>query len=145
MWHYWTVLAVLDQLQTWQAMFVALLGAALWALPLNGRWQLWHHSIGLMLALAAGIVTAVVARDAGALVDGALQGMLGLSVSWVLIEAGILGRAMAARLRPTRKVPTMNHDQQDPGDVDDNKPDDAEESKPTAEEPPPLLPPPPVK
>jgi hypothetical protein len=125
-------------------MTVALLGAALWALPLHGRWPLWHHSIGLLLALATGAITAAVAGDVGALVEGALQGMLGLSVSWVLIEAFIITRAMTARLR--RKVPTMtmNHDQQDPGDIDDSKkPDD--EPKPLDEDPPPLLPPPPVK
>jgi hypothetical protein len=128
-------------------MTVALLGAALWALPLRGRWPLWHHSIGLLLALATGAITAAVAGDVGALVGGALQGMLGLSVSWVLIEAFIITRAMTARLR--RKVPTMtmNHDQQDPGDIDDSKPDDQnDEPKPADDgEPPPLYPPPPVK
>jgi hypothetical protein len=136
------VLPVLDQLQTWQAMTVALLGAALWALPLHGRWPLWHHSIGLLLALATGAITAAVAGDVGALVEGALQGMLGLSVSWVLIEAIVLTRALATRIR--RKVPTMNHDQHDPSDIDDGKPDDETEPKPT-DDPPPLLPPPPVK
>lgn len=93
------MIAVLEQLQTWQAMVVALLGATLWALPFRETWPLWHHSIGLLLVLLAGLVTAVVAGDIGALVEGALQGMLGLSVSWVLIEAGILGKAVATRVR----------------------------------------------
>jgi hypothetical protein len=98
------VSSVLEQLQTWQAMVVALLGATLWALPFRETWPLWHHSIGLLLVLLAGLVTAAVSGDIGALVGGALQGMLGLSVSWVLIEAGILSKAIGQRVKRGRRA-----------------------------------------
>jgi hypothetical protein len=95
---------VLEQLQTWEAMAVALLGAGLWALPIKGRWPLWHHSIGLWLVALVGAVSAVRARDLAAFAPGALQGMLGLSVSWLLIEAVVIGRAIGRRVSQSPKT-----------------------------------------
>lgn len=96
--------AALDHL-VWQGAIVAVLSACLWALPIKGRWPLWHHSIGLALVALVGAVTALRAGDVEAFPGGALQGMAGLGVSWLLIESVILARAAGQRL--TRQPPRV--------------------------------------
>lgn len=95
--------AVLEQLHTWQAVSVALLGAVLWSLPINGRWRLWQHSVGLLLVLVVGLATACISESMAEVTTGALQGMFGYGVSRLLGDASVLthaaGREVSARRR----------------------------------------------
>jgi hypothetical protein len=92
-------------LTTWQAVFVAVLGAILWGLPFEARWERWHHSIGLLLVLAVSVASALIDHDLNAVVNGALQGMAGLGVSWVLVETTIQASAVKRRLVAMRRPP----------------------------------------
>jgi hypothetical protein len=92
-------------LNTWESMIVAVLGAVLWALPFNGRWELWHHSVGLLLVLAVAVTSALIHQRLDAVVNGAIQGMAGLGVSWVLVEATIQASAFKKWVESRRRPP----------------------------------------
>lgn len=89
---------------TWESVIVAILGAVLWALPFNGRWELWHHIVGLLLVLAVSVASALIHQRIDAVVNGAVQGMAGLGVSWVVVEAGIQATAFKRFLEARRST-----------------------------------------
>lgn len=132
-------------------MVVAIFGAALWSLPISGRWHLWHHSIGLMLVCVVGAVHALLVGDLQQFPYGALQGAVGLSASWVILELGVLGKAVGIRLRrlhtPRIKETTMTTEPNDkPNQPLEPKPGHDDAPQPADDdEPPPLYPPPPKK
>lgn len=100
----------LELLNTWESVIVAILGAVLWALPVNGRWELWHHSVGLVLVLAVAVASAAIHQRIDAVVNGALQGMAGLGVSWVLVETTIQASAFKTWLQERRRAPQPARD-----------------------------------
>jgi hypothetical protein len=99
------IASVLAPLTTWESVVVALVGAALWALPVRHEWKRWQRSVGLLLVTVVARASAALVGEVHGVVHGAAQGLTGLAVSWLLVK--IVGRAgdrVLARVPATNKT-----------------------------------------